>query len=773
MTSPIVKRFLVSFDEHKLIGLFSFAIVVGAAGALSMLPPPPATPPKYDAVGKLRFSVPPPTFTQTGQALQQQGQQVAISEETLLSDPIVKPVAQKLQLEPEELKEKVEIVFPKKEEGGGGKKGGGEATQEPFEFEVKYGATAKSGADKDKQETAQRVAGTVGLLMQEMVKQSRAINTALLRAKIDSLGERLTQAQKEQQAVEQAYYKFISQEGASMAAAEDGTLFAGISGAQQQQRQLRLTLEGVQAQIASISAQLGMNPDQAYTSSILSADPIIGRLRGQLLEIETQMEPLKEKLRPEHPQMQLLLEQKRSAERLLQERYAELIGTGILTPLPGQIRKESSLDPARQELANTLVNLRTQRDTLLSQYQSLQRQEKELRQQYEKFPTKQLEKSRLEQQLQIKQTLYNNMLSSLVDAQSAEAETTGSLTIAQPPAIAETPGEVKTGINPLLAVGGGTVAGFIVAGGIIFLFSMLDGRVHTVKEIQGILSDREVALLGELPIVFNLDADQEETPILQPYNQADLHYYELFRSNLRRGSAKSAKTILITSERSDEGKTVTAYNLAIASAQAGKRTLLVEADLRSPSAAEHLNVEPDPDAQLEPLSYYSSRSDYLQLAPDIANLYVVPGVGPQLKAAAVIESSEFKRLLEDAKGRFDLVIVDAPSLSAYNDALLLEPLVDGMVMVARPGVTQKATFAARLDRFVEAELPLLGVAINGADNSELSAIPLDETETATLLSDYPQLRSPRKSRSLEESEESEELFEEEEEEDLPQQVASR
>jgi succinoglycan biosynthesis transport protein ExoP len=761
MTVPIVKRFLVSFDEHKLLGLCSFAIVVAAAGAFSMIPPPAPTPPKYTAIGKLRFSAPPPTFTQTGATLQQQGQQVAISEETLLSPDIIQPVAQELDTKPEKLQSKVKVALPQaSDDGGKKKKGDAGGAKDPFEIQVQYEQAAKSDAGPDRLEAGQQAIAAVSLLMNEMVEKSRSINTALLRAKIDSLQTRLAEAQRDQQVAEKAYYNFISQEGASLVAAEDGSLFAGISGAQQQQRQIKLALEGVEAQIASISSQLGMNPDQAYTSSMLSADPIIGNLRNQLLQIEMQLEPLREKLRPEHPQMKQLMEQKRSIERLLQNRYTELIGTGILTPLPGQIRKESSLDPARQQLANTLVTLNTQRDTLLSQLESVQRQERDLRQQYEKFPTKQLEKTRLQQQLQVKQTLYNNMLSSLLDAQSAEAETTGSLSISQTPLVEETPGEVKTGLNPLLAIGAGTVAGFVAAGGIIFLLSMLDSRVHTVKEIQGILAEREVVLLGVLPWVFNRNEEGEEIPILQPYNQGDLHYYELFRSNLRRGAAKSAKTLLLTSESAEEGKTVTAYNLAIASANAGKRTLLVEADLRSPSAAPILHIEPALDSRLEPLSYYGSRSDYLQLVPEVANLYVVPGAGPQVKAAAVLESSEFKRLLEDAKGRFDLVIIDSPSLSVCNDTLLLEPLVDGIIIVTRPGVTQKAPLAARLDAFVEAELPLLGVAINGVEASELPTIPLDEPEAEVASQPLPRLRESEEFQSFEESEESEEESEE-------------
>jgi succinoglycan biosynthesis transport protein ExoP len=714
MTSPLVKRFLVSLDQHKLIGFFTFLFVVGASSVVAMIPPPPPTPPSYRASGLLRFQQPPITLTTTGETLTQQGK-ATVDEKFLKSDPVLKPVIDGLDLDGKQLVDKLQIKFGEPPEG---------EDSGPSEILLQY-----ENPNGDKAGEA------LNLLMKGMVEQSRLFNTSVLRARIQSLQDRIAQAKQELQNAEQAYYRYITQQGSSLVSAEDGTLFSGISGAQQQQRQIKLTLEGVESQIQSISSQLGMTPDQAYTASALSADPLVGSLRSQLLEIETQIAKVEDDLRPEHPQMQELLAAQAANEQLLEERVGELIGTdNVLVPLPGTIRQSSSLDPARRELANTLVKLATQRETLVSQLQSVQRTEQELRQQYEQFPAKQLERGRLQQELQIKQTLYNNLLSQLLDAQSAEAETVGSLSVANPPIVQKIPGETPEAINPLVAIGGGTVFGFIAAGGVIFLLSMLDGRLHTVKEIQDILSDREVVFLGELPFVFNLDRDRVEVPILQRYNLTDLHYYELFRTNLRRGAAKSAKVLLITSLTDDEGKTVTAYNLAIASAQAGKRTLLIEGDLRSPSAADYLHLKVDPDAKLEPLSYYGSRSDYLHLVPDVENLYIIPGAGPQVKAAAILESSEMRRLLEDARGRFDLVVMDTPALSNSNDALLLEPMADGITLVTRPGITQKAPLEALLDRTIEAELPLFGAVINAVDPKEIGPLPEDlEAEAAIAL----------------------------------------
>ena len=177
-----------------------------------------------------------------------------------------------------------------------------------------------------------------------------------------------------------------------------------------------------------------------------------------------------------------------------------------------------------------------------------------------------------------------------------------------------------------------------------------------------------------------------------------------------------SKVVMISSISNEEGKSATAYNLAIASAQAGKRTLLVEADLRSPSKAQWLEVVPDPRSNLEPLRFYQNRGDAISLVPGVANLYLLPSIGPQRQAAAIIESSELRLLLKDARGRFDMVIIDTPSLSRCNDALLLEPLTDGLVLVTRPGTTRSSLLNEAIDQLSDADVPVLGGVINGVED---------------------------------------------------------
>ncbi len=181
----------------------------------------------------------------------------------------------------------------------------------------------------------------VSTFLQEMVEESRLRNTQTLRARIEALDNRLAVVKEELRDAEEVLYRYISStEVLSLLAVEDGSLFLGITSSQQQQRDLELALKEIEGQINSLIEQLGMTPDQAYTSAALSADPIVANLRIQILQNENQLQLLTQDLRPEHPSIIRLTRQKEALEKLLQERAAEVIGTdGILTALPEKFAK--------------------------------------------------------------------------------------------------------------------------------------------------------------------------------------------------------------------------------------------------------------------------------------------------------------------------------------------------------------------------------------------------------------------------------------------------
>ena len=704
MTPPILKRFLFSWEQNKLIGIVIFLLFLGGSIVFVLQPDPPQPQTKFRARGQLAYSNPPPLFTSTGEQLQQQGRLIDL--DILLSFPVQRRVQEKLQLSNRQMEQvlqnKLKIVPPQPD------------NPQFVTLEYKDAATEEEGV---------RI---LGVLMSEMVEQSRLINTAQLRTRIETLEKRLVVVQRELAAAEEAFYRFLSTEGLSLLAIRDGSLFSSLTGTQQQQRQIKLILEEIEGQMDSLVEQLGLDPEQAYTFAALSADPLLANLQAQITEIKSQIKNLDKDLRPDHPNMLALRKALDALEESAQERATEILGSSPrYRPLPDQLPENSSLDPARQGLANNLVLLKTQREGILKQLESVKEAEQELRQLYEQFPDRQLQQARLVQEVEAKRALYQTIVTALVDAQSAEAETTGSYTIAQPPTV----DKIATSFAPsnrLVILAAGTGIGLVAATGVIFLLALLDDRLHTPQELRELLIAREVPVLGNIPHIRSLNMSIEEEGIILDTDSSYLAFYERARSNLLRYSSPSTKVILVTSVDNGEGKSVNAYNLAITSAHAGKRTLLIEADLRSFSNAQWVDLEPaDINAHSEPLKYYGKQEnhnnqqdqDTIRLVPGIPNLYIVPSPGKLRQVAAIIESDELRRFIEDARGRFDVVIIDTPSLSKCNDALLLEPLTDGIVLITRPGISRGTMLGETIDQFTEIEIPILGAIINDLEKT--------------------------------------------------------
>ncbi|MDB9303695.1 MULTISPECIES: GumC family protein [Cyanophyceae] len=691
MTSPIVKRYIIAFDKYKWIGLASFALVVAGASVVAILPEPQ---PSYIADGALAYTRPPVSFSATGTEIQQQGQE--LSKQVLLSDQILQTVSTKVNVKPETIQTNVALTLPERSRTG---------ELLSTIIELRYQDTDPKQARQILQE-----------LMGAMIGLSGDINTGRLKAIIEKINERIPQAKSDLQTAEQKLEQYDRRERPAILAAENGSLLGAVTNSQNQQRLIQLTIAGIDAQIGSLQDKLGLNVGQAYVSSALSADPILSNLRSQIYQVESQITLLSKDLRPENPTMIQLARQKQSIEELLQQRAAEVVGGGgTAAPLPGDvsgIRAQSNLDPARQQLANQMVGLETQRETLQQQLAQQIREEERLRQDYSQIPNKQLERSRLQQEVALKKAIYDQMQAKLTDSKTAEAETVSSLTVARLPNVVSDSSQPQ---NVPLTLGVGSFLGLLVGGGVIFLLGSLDGTFKTKEDIRDSLRQREITNLGELPLMPVDDLAEAALPVILSPDSPYLEFYEKVRSNFRRIGGKKFKMLLITSTSSQEGKTVTAYNLGIASALAGKRTLIIETDLRSPSHASSLNVSPDTDVSVEPLRYYARLNECIRLVPEVENLYIIPSPGPVSQSSAILESSEIKRLMEDVRERFDLVILDTNPLSSSNDALLIQPYSDGIVLVARPNHTQENMLGEAIDQLVESELGLLGVIVNGAD----------------------------------------------------------
>ena len=187
--------------------------------------------------------------------------------------------------------------------------------------------------------------------------------------------------------------------------------------------------------------------------------------------------------------------------------------------------------------------------------------------------------------------------------------------------------------------------------------------------------------------------------------------YRTIRTNLQFASIDTeTKIILVTSSGPSEGKTSTTCNLAIVSAQAGKRVLVIDADLRKPQV--HLRFQV---SNLTGLSTVLTRERGLEesiIAARIENLFLMPSGPIPPNPSEMLSSKGFRELLNRCTEEYDLVIVDTPPILAVSDALIVSQSVDGALLVVdAQGTNRKAAMQAKL-ALEQVNARLLGVILN-------------------------------------------------------------
>lgn len=181
---------------------------------------------------------------------------------------------------------------------------------------------------------------------------------------------------------------------------------------------------------------------------------------------------------------------------------------------------------------------------------------------------------------------------------------------------------------------------------------------------------------------------------------------------LQAGERERKRAFVITSANMGEGKTLTAINLAWLLAQTdGATALIIDADLRNPCAAQYLGI--DTDRGLSEVLTGETKLTQAIVRLNPSGLHLLPGGSRREDVAELLSGPRFSRLLEEARGLFDYIIIDAPPLGVFTDANVLISRADAAVLVLRAGSTRFSV----VDRLLE-QIPrerMLGVVLNRAE----------------------------------------------------------
>ena len=340
---------------------------------------------------------------------------------------------------------------------------------------------------------------------------------------------------------------------------------------------------------------------------------------------------------------------------------------------------------------------------ILSQYEA----------RFKRIPDNQIELARLERQRTANEKVYMMLLEKSEEAKISEASEIGTVSLLDKAVIPQKQLWKKKILNIVL----GFIMGLIISLGVAFIIEYFDTSIKDIEDVEEIL---KLPILASIPTI---KADRKKGEIEDIRNRLITHYrprspisesYRSLRTSLRFASIDGGiKTVVLTSPAPKEGKTLTASNLAITEAQAGRKTLLLDTDLRRPMVHHLFNLKKE-DGISKVLTDELKLNDAIKKT-GVENLYAITSGPVPPNPSELLGSKKMKKVLEELKEKFDMIILDSPPIIAVTDPVVIGQEVDGMVMVIRSGRTTRDIAEKAKNNAEYVHIKLLGVVLNDID----------------------------------------------------------
>ena len=340
------------------------------------------------------------------------------------------------------------------------------------------------------------------------------------------------------------------------------------------------------------------------------------------------------------------------------------------------------------------------------------------------LPKKELELQRLQRNLTVLNSNYSFLRQKLEEAKISLASTSGKVQIIDLARQSNRPVSPNHQRDILL----GFFLTIVISLTIILIIEISNNSLRDPNDVIR----QNLTILGIIPSIennrtslkkINLKNNENKNQVQRrlitredPRSPVSEAYRSLRTSMLYTETDKKIKSILVSSAGPGEGKTTTVANMAITYANLGKKTLLIDTDLRRPVIHKVLNIDKEPGITNYLVGDVEDFST-LEQKTEIENLYVVSsGVIPP-NPSELLGSEKMNNLIKTLEKKWDIILFDSPPLVAVTDATMISKSIDKIIIVVKVGQTDKRAFEHTIQNLRNIKAPIGGVVLNAVSQN--------------------------------------------------------
>ncbi len=304
--------------------------------------------------------------------------------------------------------------------------------------------------------------------------------------------------------------------------------------------------------------------------------------------------------------------------------------------------------------------------------------------------------------------LYDSVVSRMKETQVAADIKSNNLLLVDPATIPYKAAKPNRTLVLLFGIMGGVAASVSLA----FLANYLDNAVKGQDDVENYLG---LTFLGYVPhIEATNPVERDLEAHLHPSSSASEGFRTVRAAVSLTNVPEKLHTIAVASTAPSEGKSLVAANFAIVTAQAGIRTLLVEADLRRPTVHKTFQLH-SPVGIAAYLQGRVTNLDDIIHKTDVKNLEAICCGAIPSNPSELIGSERMSEFIREAVRRYDRVVLDCPPISAVSDPLIVAAKADGLLFVSKFNKIRREYALRTIKRVQDAGIHILGAVINNID----------------------------------------------------------